>query len=77
MPFSLSLMVVLDAFGHFVRQDKHLDVLAKILFRLNSMTPLTMLLECKLSKKLKPVLVYILPQPYSPRNEPISPVVDV
>jgi hypothetical protein len=30
MPFSLSLMVVLDAFGHFVRQDKHLDVLAKI-----------------------------------------------
>ena len=30
MPFSLSLMVVVDAFGHFVRQDKHLDVLAKI-----------------------------------------------
>ncbi|KAG0625171.1 hypothetical protein M758_2G033200 [Ceratodon purpureus] len=30
MPFLLSCMVVVDAFGHFVRQDKHLDVLAKI-----------------------------------------------
>ena len=30
MPFTLSCMVVLDAFGHFVRQEKHLDVLSKI-----------------------------------------------
>ena len=30
MPFLLSCDVVIDAFGHFVRQEKHLDVLAKI-----------------------------------------------
>lgn len=30
MPFSLSCMVAVDVFGHFVRQEKHLDVLAQM-----------------------------------------------
>lgn len=30
MPFSLSLMVAVDIYGHFVRQKKHLDTLAKM-----------------------------------------------
>lgn len=30
MPFLLSCMVAVDVFGHFVRQDKHLNVLAKL-----------------------------------------------
>lgn len=30
MPFLLSCMVAVDVFGHFVRQEKHLDVLAKL-----------------------------------------------
>lgn len=30
MPFLLSCMVAVDVFGRFVRQEKHLDVLAKL-----------------------------------------------